>query len=311
MSESKCFCHFNGYEVKDAKARRAIDEIRAEIPDVSDGVISLKVDQSYNKESVFAQSGKAVSEAVSEAVSTSNEYTNEKVKAIIAYTPPSNRIQGDYEGQIYIDLTNNDIYYYCGLDENYQHKWLSGGTSGSGGAVLLGTEPPSVRTAGAYIGQLYIDTSSHTVYYYSKYDEQLSEYVWKMLISEDDISSIKASSYWVDGIDSTLNLVLQVYDNKFISIDDAMLALTNQLLYEVATKEELSAINENTITVDLYGNQKTLHNAILNLDTKCNKLAFASNVNYTKPNGEKITVQQALDIIFDALESLTNSDLRA
>lgn len=30
---SKCFCHFNGYEVKDAKARKAIEEILNSLPD--------------------------------------------------------------------------------------------------------------------------------------------------------------------------------------------------------------------------------------------------------------------------------------
>ena len=29
MSENKCFCHLNGYEVKDAKARAAIEELKA------------------------------------------------------------------------------------------------------------------------------------------------------------------------------------------------------------------------------------------------------------------------------------------
>lgn len=31
MSDSKCFCHFNGYEVKDAKAREKIEEIKKQL----------------------------------------------------------------------------------------------------------------------------------------------------------------------------------------------------------------------------------------------------------------------------------------
>ena len=36
---SKCFCHFNGYEVKDAKARKAIEEILNSLPDSVPGEI--------------------------------------------------------------------------------------------------------------------------------------------------------------------------------------------------------------------------------------------------------------------------------
>lgn len=47
MSTDKCFCHFNGYAVKDAEARKRLDDIEALVDDLEDIVINF--DNHHNK----------------------------------------------------------------------------------------------------------------------------------------------------------------------------------------------------------------------------------------------------------------------
>ena len=63
MSESKCFCHFNGFEVKDAKARADIKTLQEEDSSIREDISSfLKAEASYKETHALEEVGKKTEE---------------------------------------------------------------------------------------------------------------------------------------------------------------------------------------------------------------------------------------------------------
>lgn len=52
MEENKCFCHFQGYEVKDAKARKSIEDINTELENVNTEIESLSTGNTSLSETI-------------------------------------------------------------------------------------------------------------------------------------------------------------------------------------------------------------------------------------------------------------------
>lgn len=78
-----------------------------------------------------------------------------------------------------------------------------------------------------------------------------------------------------------------------------------------AVAEAIAGVTTETLEVDFYGKPKTVQKAVIDLDSKCNKLTFAKNVNYEVSAGNKTSLQNTLDLIFSFIETTHGVDLRS